>query len=182
MSGEINWSAPIEAVHEDGRVVGAVVEDNAVPPDDMTWGVRRNDRRYMHVENDGTPYSRMNDFKGWRIRNVAKAAETGPTAPSGGEVGPEVVERMIAFLRRLDGWDGSYALASDMTEARAIVALLPKPVDADLVAARRAVSEMKLFQHVAHQILAGAWDELGIIGATRDAIRSTRALEKGEAA
>jgi hypothetical protein len=44
-------------------------------------------------------------------------------------VGPEVVERMIALVRWLS--DKDLSQGPMVTEARAIVALLPEPVDAD---------------------------------------------------
>lgn len=128
MSSEINWSAPIEAVHEDGRVVSVLV---------------RNDRRddFVLVNLPGeflTYFDRITGLArypecGWTIRNAAQVPETAPTAPSGGEVGPEVVERMIALVRAVSGHGGTMV---NLSEARAIVALLPEPVDADLLEAR----------------------------------------------
>ena len=49
------------------------------------------------------------------------------------EIAPEIVERCVALVRGLA--DGSI-VAAGYPEARAIVALLPEPVDPDLIEAR----------------------------------------------
>lgn len=61
------------------------------------------------------------------------------------EIEPETVDRMVALIRRvaaeLDHYHGYAANAMQM-EGRAIVALLPEPVDPDLIEARKIVASL----------------------------------------
>jgi hypothetical protein len=122
MKMSINWDLPIEAVHEDGRVMGVTFEGLSAagnqlisPPLD---GVRN-----VFDEDGAQTYG-----TGWRIRNVQ------PATPPSERPSDEVVERMVAVIKLMaitsDGRGSEYA------EARHIAALLPQPVDQDLIAAR----------------------------------------------
>jgi hypothetical protein len=136
----VDWSQPIEAVHEDGRVVAVEMSgspdkrrDVVTTPDlDGVVGI-------WHA--DGSPWSvsypKRAAMASWRIRNVAQAQQTPHPAPSPSEVGPDVVERMIALVRRLSGGFYMHGVNEDgisygeaVVEAQQIVALLPESVDA----------------------------------------------------
>lgn len=58
---------------------------------------------------------------------------------SGAEISQEVVERMVVFVRRMADPNGERC--GSTAEARAIVALLPEPVDPDLVAGREMLAK-----------------------------------------
>ncbi|WP_294138276.1 hypothetical protein [Sphingomonas sp.] len=103
------------------------------------------------------------------------------TAPNGAEVGPEVVERMIALVRRMGGnssigqpfyeFEAITHAAAHYDEARAIVALLPEPVDVDGVEAAK----------IAKGMIYGNDDSVShdrIVRLLKDAIKRGRALEK----
>lgn len=173
MSGEINWREPIEAVTAQGtavvaHVIGAHANGWLVFIAGWTCAVVA----FL----DGTIINSQ-----WRIRNVAQAPETGPTAPSGGEVGSEVVERALELVRDLVSADRFYidALAKRAAE---IVALLPEPVDADLVEARKLAAS--LIEHhspvMAAQIAAGHGDDYAPLKHVLAGLKAGRSLEKGE--
>ena len=93
-------------------------------------------------------------------------------APSPSEVGPEVVDRMIALVRAMvkrTQRGGHYAtgpLPDDYNEAVEIGALLPEPVDAD-------EAEVQFILH--------RWEENELEtteDAVREALKRGRALEK----
>lgn len=196
MSG-VDWSAPIEAVHEDGRVSRGVMFEGYAkshPEAAMCW-MPTEFRTYFG--RDGEP---IYPECGWRIRNVLQPAadakgidstDTLPTAPSGGEVGPEVVERMIALVRRLsaslDKGSTVFPSLSSMehyAEARAIVALLPEPVDADLVEARRIAVEQLTAPGQSEVFLGliadGTNDHYSEVRIALAAIKRGRALAAGD--
>lgn len=181
MNGEINWSQPIEAVHEDGSTIrlnlqavkefggtnpdrGGDIWTQSIPPfpgDVMCWSAPHFTRRP------------------WHIRNVATPPADARTAPNGGEVGPEVVERLKRAVQAYARNERSLIASGNSVHAELVelAALLPEPVDADLVEARAAVSEMSMFSGIVDQIIDGQHDSSPIVVATLNAIRS-RALEK----
>lgn len=133
----IDWSKPIEAVHEDGRVVPvSFVDYNGI---DGTSGVPDAvGDRYTNDPQDevgrtgiwlpsGEAWS--SDRRSWHLRNVPQAGAK-----------PDLTARMEALVRRMadnktgDGW-------ATIVEARAIVALLPEPVDPDEQYARDLIRE-----------------------------------------
>ncbi len=186
MSGEINWGEPIEAYHTDGRVVAAFLVKHDHDDPDLPALVAIHGLTDTHWVGQSGRVRRLD----WTIRNVAQAPETGSTAPSGGEVGPEVGVwvtsdvnvRMEALCRSmthgLTETGGVYPSLSSMDhyhEARAIVALLPEPVDADEAEAAK----------IAQGMIYGNDDSVShdrIVRLLKDAIKRGRALEKGEAA
>jgi hypothetical protein len=109
-------------------------------------------------------------------------------APSPSEVGPEVVERCIdlceaviaqkPFVRHPDG-PGIIYEARDLLPL--LKALLPEPVDADLVEAREleaTAAEANGFEEYARNIRAGEYDDDGPVRCTLNGIKRGRALEK----
>lgn len=114
----IDWSAPLEAYHPDGRIVGVVggyhgYRQNIHPDPEIDGGINYTfSRDGSHVASE------------WRIRNRK------PTASEHPEYSPELVERMVACLRS--------ALANafgpdnpDRIEARAILSELDKSKEVD---------------------------------------------------
>lgn len=86
----IRWDEPIEAYHEDGRVVPMTIR-------------RAPARNGTYVTADAPDKETSNEFWNedgsdrcclgqWRIRNIAQAPETPHPAPSPSEVGLEVVD------------------------------------------------------------------------------------------
>ena len=147
----IRWDEPIEAVHEDGRVALVRLDPSHDQPDDGTYTITDEPRDCdWYFTADGLPVP--GSYEGWRIRNVAQATETGSTAPSPSEVGPEVqraavmqlAEAAAALNIALDGkgYDAErQAIVDAMKAVRNAGVLLPEPVDADLVEARRIVCD-----------------------------------------
>lgn len=108
------------------------------------------------------------------------------------EIAPETVERMVALVRGLSDpqIDARYNLG--VSDARAIAALLPEPVDPDLVEARQIAADA-IFPTPApngatedqvrlrNAILAGKRDnEPAAVGAILKAIKRGRELAKAE--
>jgi hypothetical protein len=91
----------------------------------------------------------------------------------------EALVRQIGADREPNGegivvFNGSALVA----EARAIVALLPEPVDADLVEARRLAVGFRSGEKIRDEILTGERDSEEAIQALLAAIRRGRALER----
>jgi len=176
ISGQLDWSKPIEAVHEDGRVVpvalrkwhrGGQMHDS--PDDDGDYYTTGNFEWSAVWNADGRHW--MGEGR-WRIRNVAQAPETPHPAPSPSEVGPEVVavlvEALAAMLYEATNGDADCVISSDtLDEARGALArgraLLPEPVDAD-------EAEVQFILH--------RWEE-NELETTEDAVRE--ALKRGRA-
>lgn len=136
----IDWSGELEAVHEDGRTIGVkvtreyshgsrhVVANSDQPPEDWEDGWHKF---------DGTSFAPDDP---WRIRNVPQPTPQADTKP-------DVTARMEALVRRMALADKQEFLAMGTgcreayAEADAIVALLPEPVDPDLILARELACE-----------------------------------------
>lgn len=135
--GAVDWSRPIEAVHEDGRVAAVELDPGYSQPD--------NDGEYaLRV---GPPGHEMSDLvhgdgrstdpdNPWRIRNV-------PEHPTPTQYAPELVERMVAFVRQCArgfyyaGVNEDAASAYEIVRgAKSIVSDLPQEIDPDLIEAR----------------------------------------------
>lgn len=159
--GKVDWTAPLEAVHESGRVVPVTVKQTGI--------------HYVSImealPNFGCASSRYFSPDGshaneqWRIRNVT------PTDPR-----PALYDRMEKLVRDMTIGYPTYAmttLASGwVSEARAIVAELPKPVDPDEAIANGLVGPFDIWgnatAHAEAQRLALA------------AIKRGRELEQGK--
>lgn len=125
-SGTVDWSRPIEAVHEDGRVVPVDLGGERNNPDsqgDYYTIPSLRDGGPGIWRPDGTTWCGAD--RGWRIRNVQ------PTTP---ERDPALWDRMVALVRRMCHVyvQTDRAEYPDYAEARAIVADLapPDPVEA----------------------------------------------------
>lgn len=128
---KVDWSRPIEAVHEDGRVRPADKCLRVGYEHSASWfdGDRHCSWEFY---SDGLPWPGMND---WRIRNVATPAPKYPDA---------LVERMVAAIRRwvaCEGDAGNGHANTVAAEFRAIVAELPAEVNADEALAARIVDD-----------------------------------------
>jgi len=134
----VDWSRPIEAVHEDGRVVPTQVTEG--PDRDGDFWVKDPTGKYpksgvLCCRPDG------GDADGWRIRNVQ------PTTP---ERDP-LRDRMEALVRRVAKGFYLHAVNEDgigttdaVVQAQGIVRDLPKPVDPDLIEAREVVMQVHI--------------------------------------
>ncbi len=131
---KVDWGRPIEAVHEDGRVVAV----HSCEPD------KDGDRKVIPVL-DGyydlfLPDGRSWSDGPWRIRNVAEV-NGNSRAPS-----DNLAKRMEALVRRIadeEHFSDSAEARAVTREARAIVALLPEPVDADEAEIDRLMADFK---------------------------------------
>jgi len=129
----VDWSRPIEAVHEDGRVVAvAFVEDDGsdelsmlIKPESEMIDINRGSARYFN--RDGTRTT-----KGWRIRNVQPATQA-PDAQT--LTAQERLERMEALVREMAAQAGPEPRFIE--RARALVAAMEPVVDADVIAVRK---------------------------------------------
>lgn len=132
----VDWGAPIEAVHDDGRVVRAFVDWDRSPDSDGDHWLRLTGEPFSYCAGeDSDVISPM--AQGWRIRNVTPA----PTAAE--TVDPALVARMVVLVRGMARpatafWGGNYSIA------RAIAAELPDPVDPDEQYARDLIREQGL--------------------------------------
>lgn len=121
----VNWSRPIEAVHVDGRVMPVqrfigLNGTNVMPTLDGGWFSFCEDGRHSFLE---CP---------WRIRNVAQPAPT----PD------DLTKRMEELVRKVSQYPRTTSNVDDWAEeARAIVALLPSPVDTDETEAQKLNNE-----------------------------------------
>ena len=128
--GAVDWSRPIEAVHEDGRV--------------MPMAVRGTPNPYGPVETTMSPDPKVtNEFwykdgrdycitrSAWRIRNI-------PEHPTPTQYAPELVERMVALCRHA----AVSASGHTQEEARSILSDLPQEVDPDEAYAEQLILEM----------------------------------------
>jgi len=158
----IDWSKPLECYHEDGRVEPVIREES---PTAEKWIVTDHSRPHIPTvwNNDGTPWMKKDD--GWTIRNVQPDTS-------------DLTARMEKLVREMAG-SGAGFIADYRTteEARAIVALLPPVVDADLVEARKLCAKLYNPQWAAEE-----WPllENEFLRAIAKAIKHGRALERGE--
>lgn len=173
-TAKINWSAPIEAVHEDGRVVGVHLGGEAENPDSAgdhyTLPSLNGDIAGIWRP-DGSSW--LGADPGWRIRNVAK-----PVATS-----DDLTARMEALVRKMTGYHGAGEIgdghhASELCEeARAIVALLPDVVDARELQMAKEIAQRRDLLPVNQEAVQDK-----IIETLVEAIKRGRELQKGEGA
>lgn len=127
---KVDWSRPIEAAHEDGRVV-AVTASYAGPG---YFDIHGHDEIFI-AKSDGGTRTR------WRIHNVAQSYDDTVQLPT---PSPELTARMVALVRELANSRYGIALAD---KARAIAAEL-EPVDGD-----RAMPEPPLTEQRVREIV-----------------------------
>lgn len=173
----VDWTKPIEAVHEDGRVA-SVVFDNG-PNENGNYWIKDGDEPEdcaLYFKKDGNPASEH--YTTWRIRNVQPAA----AKPA---ISDELVERAFELIRTMasaaSAVEDEYrmadgGIADDYQEAAAIVAELPEPVDPDEVEAR------ELARVLANRIGGNSksFDQYDLEILAYEGIKRGRALERGE--
>ncbi len=164
----IDWSAPIEAVNEDGRVQAA--EYLGDRPDGQFVFCDGEFRTKFHA--DGSP---LYYECGWTIRNVATAARMT-------DLSPETVERMVALVRWMEEKRGQHADYytrfgfEAWSRVREIAADLPQPVDPDLLEARAMANEYAPHGGPWAGILEGKHDASPAVTQLLAAIKRGRAL------
>ncbi len=79
-----------------------------------------------------------------------------------GDIAPEVVERMVDHLRKCAA-EPRVRPNSLHRELMEIVALLPKPIDPDLVKARGICAGMSEFSANKAKYLSGQWDDQSLM-------------------
>ncbi|WP_338469061.1 hypothetical protein V3I01_08130 [Sphingomonas sp. gentR] len=174
---KVDWTRPIEAVNDcDGRVVVLTLASSC--PDKLAYywttdSPAGDANCYWKV--DGSNACNPN----WRIRNVAEVPWNSK------EPSDPIAKRMEALVRALAESRYGISLAD---EARAIVALLPEPVDADLVEAREMAIDLMSKTVIANgnpqaapeiiRIREGKGDTNSYVVACLAAIRRGRALER----
>jgi hypothetical protein len=186
----VDWSKPIEAIHTDGRVVPVrlIETDPSEPYTPRKISPRLTNPDAWWFQEDGLWDSRRPHD--WRIRNVAQAPETTRTAPSGGEVGPEVHSFLVPKLTEAQAreWVATNAPGAKADGLLAFLAehsaLLPEPVDADLVEARELLAQRyETFGDNVNAAAArrGDWDNVdGYIPWLVKALARGRALAAGD--
>ena len=180
MSDALHLGRPMEAYHEDGRVVPARYGCSASGGTVEIWFNGGYHNALM-------PSGYIGD--GWRIRNVAEPAQAYIRIPMTGDL----AKRMEALVRDMAAMPckNKYpdvvigrAARIAFNEARAIVALLPEPVDADLVEARSIIADA--FRDYsgdegddsARMVEEGKMDDAGSVKRIVDYARRIRALER----
>lgn len=163
----IDWSKPIEAVHEDGTVSPVSLYNHREWPDaDGDWQVRGVGKgQWSYFRADGT---HADERCPWRIRNV-------PEHPTPTQYAPELVELMVKTIRILADCEpcgDNDAERKLIAVARSIVSDLPQEVDPDEVEARRVAEECGWAPAVIEASLAGL----------KAALSRGRQLQRGEAA
>ena len=121
----IDWSAPLEAYHPDGRVVEVELEKGVTGPDeDGDWEIDgfEIDEHFFGSDGDGV---------NWRIRNRTTKPANSPS--------PELVERMVAYCR-IRAFDGS-------REAKEIMSEIEPKLDPDLELAGEVYDEWLADKH-----------------------------------
>jgi len=173
--GAVDWSAMIEAVHSDGRIVPV----NLV----STWRgyeirpILEDEQGAVAIFNrDGTHSwkgKRGRPNIGWRIRNV-------PEHPTPTQYAPELVERMVALCRRAADTSASEDLHGSAwcwvaREADLIISDLPQEEDPDDQAASDLVIKLSR-----DGFIFGNTDQAESVAMA--GIKLGRQLQRGEAA
>jgi hypothetical protein len=153
----VDWTKPIEAVHEDGRVVSASFQ-GGVASDGYLWvyGDFHDGLGHWFSQKgraSHTPY---------HIRNV----ETAKPA-----ISDDLVERMVALVRQLQS---NYCMSVPpevFSEAAAIVAELPQPTDPAIAEARRLCREFMMGAHGTEGLEDGDLDHTPLMQTMIKAVR-----------
>lgn len=171
----VDWSKPIEAVHESNTVRRATAGFLGGKP-------------VVHIHGIGDNwYVQGNEVGGtkWTIRNVQT-----PTPA----IDPALVERMVTLVRGMreatkDNHTGKYAVAHNAyREARDIMDIIepevPEKIDEDLLTAREIALRYSLPAQLSslssYNTNQGKFDDHQVMHALQAAIRRGRALERGE--
>lgn len=129
----MDWSKPIEAVHEDGRTVAMkVAQLNAgAYADNDHWLATSDGSRFPGAPGSGwgnwaRKDGQLNGQPGWRIRNVQPDGTLEIQGTPDPQYPPEVVERMVALVRQYAADDSAVVQRADgeyrspCAEARAV--------------------------------------------------------------
>jgi hypothetical protein len=191
----VDWDKPIEAVHEDGRVAGACL----LKPDNRGWLALLCGWSCGVVASlDGSIVN-----SSWRIRNtpqqtrVQSGRQTIGDSDNLGDLGsraqqtptPDVVGNSFLVPKLTEAqarkWVATNAPGAKADGLLAFLAehsaLLPEPVDGDLVEAREVVVAMEDRPFYSWKIRSGEHDGSHLVQVALAAIRRGRALERGEA-
>lgn len=160
---KVDWDRPIEAVHEDGRVMTvAGIHDWA---NDQWPHAGVADREHIYMRDDGRcSRATWGDMPGWRIRNVAQ-----PEVPCNSKAptpSPELTARMVGLeealtwiadfvAKKRQGTDDWFDLAEIEQVARRAITAELEPVDGDWEQAKRLTAE--LFPYAAPQNEHALW-------------------------
>ncbi len=183
MSGEINWGEPIEVVSDSGRICEALLKrSSSAGGRKVFWETTQSAYAHSFFDN-GLPHPGLSS---WEVRNAPQSNSKPHLAPSGGEVGPEVVltAEQASVLRKTLAGIGAcvgttlghqtvFVPAHLVAEAREALSLLPEPVDAD---ERQAINVLAECGWIDSDDNYDAAKELALAG-----IQRGRSLEKGEA-
>lgn len=179
---KIDWDRPLEAYHEDGRVMEITY---AQPSGNEQWplcGVA--DGKHIFMGPLGVSRSAYGDMPGWDVRNVTEPkADAFDTAFREGstDIPQWAWDRMKAEYIEKDGMAASFARYV-MTKEEALV-------DPDLIAAREVVCgyhhdkhpESPWHMEMAEQVRSGDRDGGPVMLVAYHAIKRGRELERGEA-
>lgn len=136
----IDWSAPIEAYHPDGRVVALVCYEYAGAGPHFTKP--RSSTEYVSDlpsgwDDEGRYWDKTDPGDKWRIRNRKPAQQWGDP------LDPELVDQMVRLVRDMErqGVDCDVNTNEHYNRADAIAAELPpEPVDPVVARAREIVA------------------------------------------
>lgn len=190
----VDWSKPIEAVHDDGRIVSVCLSQHQPHAKMKNVEPSLDEGSTFTFMADGSHYA---PHVRWRIRNtqnyteqvmeLADAAtlfEKQVREPSTIPVDKALWERVVGLIRDMAGWPtASTPPIRFELEARAIAELLRPVVDEDLIEAREVAASM--YDNGRNELLAsnvrkGLRDDGMDVSIALAAIARGRALERGE--
>lgn len=157
---KVDFDHPVEAYHEDGRVM----EITCVHP----WGNEQwprcgvADGEHIFMGALGVSRSTYGDMSGWAVRNVAEPKD-------------DVPEWAVKRVRDLTT-DIGYTWLDAF--ARYVAAHEDEPVDPVILKARELAKPWLIYDH--YSIDAGDHDDVPAMAAIREAIEFGRILERGE--
>lgn len=180
----IDWSAPIEAYHPDGRVVACELDPRDDQPDcdgDYTIDEVLDVAGCSYWKSDCTP-AHDGGKAGWRIRNRKQWGDPievngvrpvwlgGDGCTTAQALDPDLVDRMAWVIRRLN--HGAFVTDDDITTAICDIAaeLPPEPVD-PVVARAREIVAGESDGSVAASFRAGERDDTPAVQAVIRALR-----------
>lgn len=182
----IDWSRPLEAYHEDGRVVDCQPispDDPSIWPDNQGQYHIDGEGVPLFFEKDGTEWREYSPKEGWRIRNKAEPkADAFDVAfkEDNSDIPQWAWDRMKAEYIDKDGMAASFA--------RYIMTKEEPPVDPDLIEARELVCAFdhdkwpddEWHRDQARLTKGGSHDSSWRVIMALEGIKRGRELERGE--